>query len=76
MDKVKYWTTQKALTLSKCDSKIDYHTKRVQQLMKEIAMVECHLDCANADRVAKEAFYDSRIESAAKKADAEQNGSP
>lgn len=75
MDKVKYWTIQKELTLAKCNSKIDYHTKRAAQLARELMMVECHLDGANADYVAKEAFYNSRIESAAKKSDAEQNGS-
>jgi len=71
MDKVKYWTAQKELTLAKCNSKIEYHTKRVQQLIRELHLVECHLDGANADYVAKEAFYDSRIKAATKKSDAE-----
>lgn len=74
-ERVRYWTAEKQTTLAKCDTKIAYHTKRVEALVREIAMVEGHLDAANADRVAKEMFYDSRIESALKKATPEQDGS-
>lgn len=65
-EKVRYWTAEKQSCLAKCDTKIAYHTKRIEALVREIATVEGHLDAANADRVSKEAFYNSRIESALK----------
>ena len=83
-ERVRYWREEKQKTLAKCDEKIAYHTERIASLLRQVATVELHLDAANADHVAKEMFYDSRIEAAlqkrviemaVKKATPEQDGS-